>query len=66
MRELLERKQAANYIGVKEGTLAVWATTGRYAIPYFKVGGRVRYDKAELDRWLDSRRVGEPLVAVGG
>lgn len=55
--ELLTRPQAADYLGVKPDTLAVWSCTHRYALPYLKVGRAVRYRKADLDAWLDSRRV---------
>jgi hypothetical protein len=36
--QLLTRKAAAEYLGVKENTLAVWATTKRHPLPYIKVG----------------------------
>jgi excisionase family DNA binding protein len=49
--------EAAAYLGVKPGTLSVWRSTRRYDLPYLKVGRLVRYDKADLDRWLQSRRV---------
>lgn len=54
-KDLLTPRDAADYIGVTIATLAVWRCTGRYAIPYVKVGGRVRYRKTDLDAWLDSR-----------
>jgi excisionase family DNA binding protein len=55
----LTRKQASNHLGVKEGTLAVWATTGRYSIPFYKIGRLVYYNRNDLDAFLESRRVGE-------
>ncbi len=60
----LSRKHAARYIGVKSGTLAVWATTGRYNLPYYQIGGLIYYDRNDLDAFLESRRVGEPLQAA--
>lgn len=53
--ELLTREQAAEYLGVKPQTLAVWATTHRYDLPMIRVGSRVRYRRADLDKWLESR-----------
>jgi len=53
--ELLTRDQAAAYLGVSVGTLAVWATTGRYSLPVVKVGRLVRYRRTDLDAWLDER-----------
>ena len=54
---LLNRPQAAEYIGVKPQTLAVWATTGRYDLPMIRVGRSVRYRKSSLDAWLRARTV---------
>lgn len=58
-RALLNREEAAQYIGVQPQTLAVWATTGRYGLPMIKVGRSVRYRKTDLDQWLARRTVGE-------
>jgi len=57
--ELLNRAEAATYLDVKPQTLACWATTRRYGLRYVKVGRNVRYRKADLDRFLESRTVGE-------
>lgn len=40
---LLSRKEAAEFLGVKEITLAVWKSTKRYDLPVVKVGRLVRY-----------------------
>ena len=56
LSEMLPPKEAGPYIGVKEQTLAVWRSTGRYDLPYIKSGRLVRYRKADLDAWLASRR----------
>lgn len=53
----LTRKEAAEYLGVKPGTLDVWACTGRYHLKYIKVGRLVRYRKEDLDEFLDKRTV---------
>lgn len=52
------RKQAAKYLGVTEGTLSVWATTGRYHLPYFKAGRLVYYFESDLNTFIDKRMVG--------
>ena len=56
--ELLTRKQAADYLGVSKSTLDVWACTGRYNLPFIKVGRLVKYRKADLDSWLMAHQVG--------
>ncbi len=63
----LPEAEAAEYLGVKPNTLAVWRTTGRYSLPYVKVGRLVRYRKSDLDRFIASRTVrhtGECLPAT--
>lgn len=55
--QLLNNQQAAQYIDVSPGTLEVWRSQRRYGIPYHKIGGKVRYRREDLDRWLESRRV---------
>ena len=53
--ELLPRSGAAAFLGVKTQTLAAWATSGRYGLPFIKVGCSVRYRRTDLERWLVSR-----------
>jgi excisionase family DNA binding protein len=55
--KMLTRKDAAQYLGVTEGTLAVWASTGRYKLPFIKVGRKVLYAAVHLDSFLESRIV---------
>lgn len=54
-KSLLDEKQAAEILDVTPGTLAVWRSTGRYALPFVKVGRNVRYRPSDLDRWLEDR-----------
>ncbi len=53
--EMMTRQQAAEYLGVKAQTLAVWRTTGRYSLSFVKVGSKIRYRKADLDKFLQRR-----------
>jgi hypothetical protein len=54
-RELLDETEAAQFLDLAPGTLAVWRSTGRYALPFVKVGARVKYRRADLLSWLESR-----------
>ncbi|MFA0046710.1 helix-turn-helix domain-containing protein [Vibrio sp. 10N.261.51.F11] len=54
MPTLINRKQAAEYLGLSEGTLAVWASTGRYQLPFVKVGRKVFYRQPDLDAFIES------------
>ncbi len=53
--QLLSRKQAADYLGVKPQTLASWTCTRRYNLPVIKVGRLVKYRRRDLDEWLACR-----------
>ena len=53
--DLLDEKSAAQFLEVAPGTLSVWRCTGRYKIPFIKVGRLVRYRVSDLDAWLESR-----------
>ena len=54
-KELLDDKAAAAVLDVTPGTLSVWRSTGRYALPFLKVGRKVRYRRSDLLDWLDKR-----------
>lgn len=54
-RDLVDEKEAAIILGVTPGTLQVWRSTGRYAIPFLKVGRLVKYRRGALENWLESR-----------
>lgn len=54
---LMTPAHAAAYLGVEVATLAVWRCTGRYALPYLKVGRLVRYRQSDLDAFLKARSV---------
>lgn len=51
----VDDKQAAEVLGVKTSTLAVWRTTGRYNLPFIKMGRLVRYRVTDLAEFLASR-----------
>ncbi len=51
----MSRKEAAEYLGIKTQTLAVWALDGRYGLNFAKVGRRAIYRQSELDRFIKER-----------
>ncbi len=55
--ELLSNREAAKYIQITPGTLHVWRCENRYAIPYLRIGTKIRYRRADLDAFLSSRLV---------
>ncbi len=54
---MLTSKQAAKYLGISSGTLAVWRCVKQYEIPYYKVGKSVRYRMEDLEKFMSDRRV---------
>lgn len=54
---LLTREQAAEYLGIATSTLANWACTKKFNLPYFRVGRSVRYRKSDLDAFVQSGEV---------
>ena len=53
--DLIDPAPAAELLGVTEGTLSVWRSTGRYGLPFVKVGRRVKYSRKAIAAWLESR-----------
>lgn len=49
---LLTRREAANFLGIRENTLAVWACTRRYPLPVVKVGRLAKYRLSDLQHFI--------------
>ena len=47
--------EAAKFLGVKHNTLAVWASKGRYDLPFTKVGSKAMYKIEERNAFLNRR-----------
>ena len=54
-RDLLDERAAAELIDVAPGTLSVWRSTGRYNLPFIKIGRKVRYRRSDLLAWMEAR-----------
>ena len=55
---LMTRREAALYLGIKEQTLALWAHTHRYDLPYYKIGRTAKYKLEDLDSFIERNQVG--------
>lgn len=53
--ELLDRIEAAKFLHVKPGTLAVWDCTKRYDLKPIKIGRMVRYRRSVLAEFFKER-----------
>lgn len=54
--EILNTREAALYVRLSKPTMERFRLSGEGA-HYIKLGSAVRYRKADLDTWLESRRV---------
>lgn len=48
----LTPQQASTFLNVPDTTLAVWRSTHRVVLPYFKLGGHVRYRRNDLEAFI--------------
>lgn len=55
--KLIKPEEAAVFLGVDIDTLAVWRSTKRYNIPFYKIGNLVRYKMSDLEKWVEERTV---------
>ena len=61
---LLNVKQVAEYLQLKESTIYSWAQDGK--VPAIKIGRTWRFRRAELDTWLERHLKGEELMRDEG
>jgi excisionase family DNA binding protein len=52
-REVMNLRQASQYLGVSSDTLYRYIGTGQ--VPAFKLGNRWKFSKAVLDRWMERK-----------
>ncbi|MGI4830233.1 MAG: helix-turn-helix domain-containing protein [Janthinobacterium lividum] len=52
-REVMDIRQAAEYLGISGDTLYRYASEG--FVPAFKLGNRWRFRKSLLDGWMDEK-----------
>ena len=54
---LVNDQVASTELGVTTTTLAIWRSTGRYHLPYVKMGRLVRYKMGDLREFKRVRRI---------
>ena len=57
-QKLLTRKEASDFLGIQENTLAVWATNKRYTLPFYKIGRLVKYKIIDLEKFIQENQRG--------
>lgn len=64
IREVMDIRQASDYLGISPDTLYKYASEG--FMPAFKLGNRWRFKRSRLDEWMDqqsSRNAAQPTDA---
>lgn len=61
VREVMDIRQAAEYLGISGDTLYRYASEG--FVPAFKLGNRWRFRKSLLDGWMDEKSGIRPVSA---
>jgi len=51
VREVMDIRQASDYLGISSDTLYKYASVG--FVPAFKLGNRWRFKRSRLDEWMD-------------
>jgi len=51
VREVMDIRQASDYLGISSDTLYKYASEG--FVPAFKLGNRWRFKRSRLDEWMD-------------
>ena len=54
---LLTTIEAAKVLGLPPQTLVNWRCTGRYPLPFVRVGRLIRYQVTDLTDWIEKNRV---------
>lgn len=62
VREVMDIRQASEYLGISGDTLYRYASEG--FIPAFKLGNRWRFKKSLLDAWMDEKSGVRPSAPV--
>ena len=53
VREVMDIRQASEYLGISPDTLYKYASEG--TIPAFKLGNRWRFKRSRMDEWMDDQ-----------
>ncbi|WP_213803334.1 helix-turn-helix domain-containing protein [Granulicella sp. dw_53] len=62
VREVMDIRQASEYLGISGDTLYRYASEG--FVPAFKLGNRWRFKKNLLDAWMDEKSGVKPIEPV--
>lgn len=55
--DILNQRQAAQYLGTTVGTLNSWRHCGKNTLTFIRWGNRIRYRKSDLDAWIERQLI---------
>jgi hypothetical protein len=56
VRVMLTQEEAADLLSISPATLATWRCTGRYDLPFVRIGRAIRYLEADVLAFINKRR----------
>ena len=54
MKKLISIKELSEHLGIPVESIYSW--TAMKVIPFYKIGRLVRFDEAEIDKWLEQKK----------
>ena len=64
IKALMTAGQVAGYLSVSRHTVYQWICDGRLAFPYYKLPRGVRFDRRDVDKWLETRKITPAIEGV--
>ncbi len=58
--KMLTDDEAAEMLGLRPQTLAVWRCTGRNSLPYVQLGRAIRYRASDVQAFIEANTKGKP------
>lgn len=55
--QLLDQKTAAAYLGTTVASMNSLRAQNKLSIPFVRFGRRIKYQRADLDAWIEQNRV---------
>jgi len=56
-KDLITQKEAAKILNFTVGSLNTMRSRGVLDIPYYRIRSRIMYDRKDLDKWIESKKV---------
>lgn len=52
----MTQNEVAEYLSIQPETLAHWRCRGSVDLPYFKIGGKIRYKLEDVENFIEKSR----------